>query len=132
MDWQKHRYIFRQKANGVKGKAFHGFLWLQHGKSYWELLKHVFISALIALGVSVGILYGLEWANGLLGWALDIKASDFIAIVAAGISVAGVFLALYCSNIAAVFSARYSRAPNEVFDLFMNSFITGAWVRVVL
>ncbi|WP_444196134.1 hypothetical protein [Dialister succinatiphilus] len=132
MDWQKHRYIFRQKANGVKGKAFHGFLWLQHGKSYWELLKHVFISALIALGVSVGILYGLEWANGLLGWALDIKASDFIAIVAAGISVAGVFLALYCSNIAAVFSARYSRAPNEVFDLFMNSFITGAGVRVVL
>lgn len=117
-----------------KGKRmlFRVLLGVQHWTQYKTLVRDVCISLAVSVGMSQAVLYILEFVNYSLGWALDIEASDFINIVVAGIGVAGVLLALYCSNIAAVFSARYSQAPEEVFNLFVNSFITGAGVKAVL
>lgn len=96
------------------------------------MLKKIVSPCVISLCISEATLYGFEFINSRLGWALDLKSTDFLTIVAAGISVAGVLLALYGSNIVAVFSSRYSRAPSEVFNLFMSNFIINAGVKAVL
>lgn len=131
---EKRKYIYYCKQIMFKGKRmlFRVLLGVQHWTQYKTLVRDVCISLAVSVGMSQAVLYILEFVNYSLGWALDIEASDFINIVVAGIGVAGVLLALYCSNIAAVFSARYSQAPEEVFNLFVNSFITGAGVKAVL
>jgi len=132
MNIEKYKYLFHQKIVSVKRRFLFAFLRRCHLKAYKSLLRGVLVSFIVSLGFSEGLLYLAEVVNCLAGWPLDVKANDFITIVAAGIGAAGVFLALYCSNIAAVFSARYSKAPEEVFHLFMNSFVTSIGVKAVL
>lgn len=131
-DSKREKYVKQQKIIDIKEKAFKAFTWCRRGKYYGALGQQILLPAVLSICISELILYGLENINSCLGWSMDITATDFISIVATGIGAAGVFLALYCSNIAAVFSARYSRAPSEVFNLFMNNFITSAGVKAVL
>ena len=108
---EKRKYIYYCKQIMFKGKRmlFRVLLGVQHWTQYKTLVRDVCISLAVSVGMSQAVLYILEFVNYSLGWALDIEASDFINIVVAGIGVAGVLLALYCSNIAAVFQPDIRR-----------------------
>lgn len=131
-DTERGKYVCQQKISSMQGKFYKIFAWIRKWKNYGVLLKKIVSPCVISLCISEATLYGFEFINSRLGWALDLKSTDFLTIVAAGISVAGVLLALYGSNIVAVFSSRYSRAPSEVFNLFMSNFIINAGVKAVL
>lgn len=132
VDRKKYRYRLHQIELKIKRNGYSLFKFFCRGKYYGMIFKQILSTGIISAVVSELLLFVLEHLNYQMGWSVDIKSGDFITVVAAGISTAGVFLALYCSNIAAVFSARYSRAPSQVFDLFMNNFIISVGVKLVL
>ena len=118
MNIEKYKYLFHQKIVSVKRRFLFAFLWRCHLKAYKSLLRSVLVSFIVSLGFSEGLLYLAEVVNCLAGWPLDVKANDFITIVAAGIGAAGVFLALYCSNIAAVFFCQVFKGTGRSVSSF--------------
>ena len=51
---------------------------------------------------------------------LVISREMLITILLGGISVAGVILGLYCSNIASIYSSQYANAPKDIANAFQN------------
>lgn len=56
----------------------------------------------------------------------------FLDIVIGGIGVAGVILGLYCSNMAAMFSSKYTNAPESINKLYQRDIITNKCVKQII
>ena len=55
----------------------------------------------------------------------------FLDITIGGIGVAGVILGLYCSNMASIFSSKYTNAPESIKKLYQRDIVTNKCVRQI-
>lgn len=62
--------------------------------------------------------------------ALD--SNVLINIVIGGMGVAGVILGLYCTNMASIYSAKYTNAPNSLSRMFQEEIITNKCVNQIV
>lgn len=62
--------------------------------------------------------------------ALD--ADMFKDIVLGGMGIAGVILGLYCSNVASIFSAKYTNAPKRLANTFKNDIVTNSCIKQII
>ena len=88
---------------------------------YNSLRKRVLISILIGIMKATIVIVAVRWFDGLILKFKDIQEVDnnlFIPTVIGGVSVAGVILGLYCSNITSIYSLRYSNAPKIIAIAF--------------
>ena len=73
--------------------------------------------------------------DGILLCVTKQKALDpqiFVSIVIGGISVAGVILGLYCSNMASMFSSKYTNAPESINKLYQRDIVTNKCVKQII
>lgn len=54
-----------------------------------------------------------------------------IDIVISGIGVAGVILGLYCSNMASVYSSKYTNAPATISSVFQRDVVTNRCIKQI-
>jgi hypothetical protein len=57
---------------------------------------------------------------------------SFIAIVSALLGISGVFLGLFYSNMASVFTSRYAEMPREISILFENELVSNKYTRLLI
>ena len=55
---------------------------------------------------------------------IPIDLNLFANMILAGISIAGVFLALYCANLTSIYSTKYANAPDSVAVIFEDDILT--------
>lgn len=110
-------------------KLFQKITMLYKGaQNYIELVKDILFSLMISVVISLFLNYCLL---NIPYWN-TIEKYDFMNLLAAGIGVAGVILGLYSSNIISIFSARYIKAPDDIFQLFITNFATSAGMKIPL
>ena len=104
-------------------------------KTVFSVQKYVYIEVPKQLGINL-LLFALTlWLDKL---ALQ-KFSNLPAInetlvsdiLIAMVGIAGVFLGLYCSYIATVFSSKYVNAPQEISNLFRDDLINSKSTEVI-
>lgn len=128
---EKLKYQYNLRILKIKNYLYQKRKWFKSIRYYTELVEKIGWDIILFLLTSVGAIAVLEWLS--LKFVIPgVSPDNFRDILIAGIGIAGVFIALYCSNIVSVFSARYLRAPNEVFQLFINSFTASAGIKVIL
>lgn len=89
----------------------------------WMITKRSFQKIVL----TIIFLIFLSWADGLVYKIENIPTVEndiFIPFVIGGISIAGVILGLYCSNIASIYSLRYADAPNNIARAFQEDSLT--------
>lgn len=62
----------------------------------------------------------------------DVSEEWFVSSIIGGIGVAGVILALFCSNIATIYSSRYSNAPRIISDAFQHDRLIGRCISRII
>ena len=101
-----------------------------------SLLKTVLFESIpIALLVFILIVFEKNISSNIfpiLNDSYDIDSTDFINILIALISISGIFLALFYSNIASVYSTKYYNAPREISQLFENEFVTSHYIKDII
>lgn len=69
---------------------------------------------------------------------LNITKSDaldnqlFLDIIIGGIGVSGVILGLYCSNMASIFSSKYTNAPESIIQLYQQDILTNKCIKQIV
>lgn len=74
------------------------------------------------------------WLDKLLGVKIESPSIDktlISDILIAMVGIAGVFLGLYCSYIATVFSSKYVNVPQEISNLFRDDFINSKSIKAI-
>ena len=66
------------------------------------------------------------------GNIFTLDADMFKDIVLGGMGIAGVILGLYCSNVASIFSAKYTNAPKRLANTFKNDIITNSCIKQII
>lgn len=56
----------------------------------------------------------------------------FLDIIIGGIGVAGVILGLYCSNMASIFSSKYTNAPESIIKLYQQDILTNKCIKQIV
>lgn len=84
-------------------------------KTMLGLIKGIIIAAVL-LAVD-GLILKMEYFT-------ELKGDAFIAVVIGCLSVAGVILGLYCSNISSIYSSKYANAPEAVSNAFQYDRLT--------
>ena len=66
---------------------------------------------------------------------LNVEAFDadmFKDIVLGGMGSAGVILGLYCANVASIFTAKYTNAPQSLANTFRNDIVTNSCIKQII
>lgn len=90
------------------------------------LKKLVFASVVCAVSIQIDKLI----LNIIKGTALDNQL--FLDIIIGGIGVAGVILGLYCSNMASIFSSKYTNAPESISKLYQQDILTNKCIKQIV
>lgn len=61
-----------------------------------------------------------------------IDLTVFENIILGGMGVAGVILGLYCSNVASIYSAKYTNAPESLAQTFRNDIVTNSCIKEII
>lgn len=56
----------------------------------------------------------------------------FKDIVLGGMGIAGVILGLYCANVASIFTAKYTNAPQSLANTFRNDIVTNSCIKQII
>ena len=65
-------------------------------------------------------------------WEITINNNAFFSFLLSGLSVAGIILGLYCSNIISIYSSIYVNAPTHVSELFQNDLVTNKSIKSII
>lgn len=79
----------------------------------------------------VGTIYSDKLLEKILKFEFTIDQTLISDILIALVSVAGVFLGLYCSYIATVFSSKYVNAPQQISNLFRDDLINSKSIKAI-
>ena len=95
------------------------------------ILKMVFKKLLFACAVCI---VSILIDNKLLDITKNASLENqlFLDIIIGGIGVAGVILGLYCSNMASIFSSKYTNAPESVIKLYQQDILTNKCIRQIV
>ena len=97
----------------------------------WLILKMVFKKLLLACIICVSsILIDSIILNITEADILDHQL--FLDIIIGGIGVAGVILGLYCSNMASIFSSKYTNAPESIIKLYQQDILTNKCIKQIV
>lgn len=96
----------------------------------WRIFKMIISQTLKA---SLVVFFTLV-SDGIVMHCFDEQTLDhqfLLDIVIGGIGVAGVILGLYCSNMASMFSSKYTNAPESISTLYQNDILSNKCVRQI-
>ena len=97
----------------------------------WLILKMVFKKILLACIICIAsILIDRIILNIIEADVLDHQL--FLDIIIGGIGVAGVILGLYCSNMASIFSSKYTNAPESIIKLYQKDILTNKCIKQII
>ncbi len=83
-----------------------------------EVIKRILLCGIVAFLLFIAD----SWV--ISHFEIKINDSAFFNFLLSGLSVTGIILGLYCSNIISIFSAVYTNAPDQVSYLFQRDVIT--------
>lgn len=63
---------------------------------------------------------------------ITFDSNALMNIIVGGMGVAGVILGLYCTNMASIYSAKYTNAPNSISEKFQTDIITNKCVKQIV
>lgn len=90
------------------------------------LLQQIITNGIIAL-----LLY-ISDAFVSTEFSLTINNALLNDILIGGMSIAGIILGLYCSNVTSIYSARYVNAPNSLSEMFQNDIVTNKCIKRII
>lgn len=95
------------------------------------ILKMVLKKLLFACAVCI---VSIQIDNKLLDITKNASLDNqlFLDIIIGGIGVAGVILGLYCSNMASIFSSKYTNAPESVIKLYQQDILTNKCIKQIV
>lgn len=126
--FKKFYFQYKQKQDNVKyNRAFNKII-------IRNIVKQLFlcIIALSFLYLSDHLLNYFLLTKYKIIETINIDSSLISEFLTVGVSISGIFLGLYFSNMATVYSSRYANAPKNVRSLFENDFITNKSVNSII
>ena len=126
--WKKLTFYLKKCWFSMTNKRYNekktkGFSFLILKTVFFQSIKAAFVCLITVL--LDGILLCVTKQD-----ALDPQI--FVSIVIGGISVAGVILGLYCSNMASMFSSKYTNAPESINKLYQRDIVTNKCVKQII
>lgn len=99
--------------------------------SFYSSITRIVISKIIFWGIFAFILYKIDILV-MSKYTVNIQNKMYINILIAGMSIAGIILGLYCSNIASIYSTRYLNAPNSLSKMFEHDIVTNRCIKQII
>ena len=96
------------------------------GQVVIEAIKNLFFSGIVAF-----LLYKAD-AFFITRFCLLIDDNAFFNFLLAGLSLTGIILGLYCSNIVSIYSTVYINAPKQVSDFFYRDIVTNKSIKHII
>lgn len=91
-----------------------------------EVIKRILLCGIVAFLLFIAD----SWV--ISHFEIKINDSAFFNFLLSGLSVTGIILGLYCSNIISIFSAVYTNAPDQVSYLFQRDVITNKSINHII
>ena len=99
--------------------------------SFYSSIAWIVISKIILWGIFALILYKIDILV-MFQYPIIIKNEIYISILIAGLSISGIILGLYCSNIASIYSTRYINAPSSLSKMFEHDVVTNRCIKQIV
>ena len=92
----------------------------------FEVIKQVFVCGAVAFLLYIADSYAIT--------KLDMKINNeaFFSFLLSGLSVTGIILGLYCSNIISIYSSVYVNAPARISELFQRDIVTDKSIKSII
>ncbi|MGG4195794.1 hypothetical protein ABEW50_20330 [Paenibacillus jamilae] len=100
-------------------------------KTFWATVIKLLIRQIILNLFFVSILLISDQALRIycVKVSIDLDKDLISNFIVAGISVAGIFLGLYCSNLSSIYVGKYANAPESIANLFENDVLTNKGIN---
>lgn len=95
-----------------------------------RVIKELLLNVL-ACGVATYFLYRLDLLI-LEKELVSIDEQAFFNVLLAGLSITGIILGLYCSNMVSIYSALYINAPRQIARLFEQDVVTNKSIKQII
>lgn len=126
--WMKFAFFIKKHWFSIAYKQYT----LKKTKSFSVLILKTIILQLLKAGILCSIVLYLD--RILICVTKQETVFDhkiFLDIVLGGVGVAGVILGLYCSNMASMFSSKYTNAPESIKKLFQRDIVTNKCINQI-
>lgn len=108
---------------------------IENSKEYaffeFEIAKKVVIGLIKGI-ITAFILLAIDRVILKVGYSTKIDDTVFATVVIGCLSVAGVILGLYCSNISSIYSSKYANAPKAVLNAFQYDKLTQRCIGTII
>lgn len=126
--WIKFSFFLKKRWFSTTYKSYNE----KKTKSFsFLIIKTVILQSLKAMLMCVIVLF-LDHGLLCITKQESLDHQIFLDIVIGGIGVAGVILGLYCSNMASMFSSKYTNAPESINKLYQRDIVTNKCVKQIV
>lgn len=92
----------------------------------FEVIKQVFVCGVVAFLLYIADSYAINKLD------MKINSDAFFSFLLSGLSVTGIILGLYCSNIISIYSSVYVNAPARISELFQRDIVTDKSIKSII
>lgn len=136
---KKLYWIIRQRVLNVIFSVKKGLFHIAVGKDQTDRILPLHFSVLKMAITQVFKGLFITWLitklDAILLTKLNVDAFDadmFKDIILGGMGIAGVILGLYCANVASIFTAKYTNAPQSLANTFRNDIVTNSCIKQII
>lgn len=136
---KKLYWIIRQRVLNVTFSVKKGLFHIAVGKDQTDRILPLHFSVLKMAITQVFKGLFITWLitklDAILLTKLNVDAFDadmFKDIILGGMGIAGVILGLYCANVASIFTAKYTNAPQSLANTFRNDIVTNSCIKQII
>ncbi len=104
---------------------------IKRGKLPLAVITSITLHIILNLLLAIISFFADSLLFNLISRKPEIDMGSTIAIIIGGMGIAGVILGLYCSNIATIYSQKYSNAPESISNAFHRDVLTNKCIKQI-